>query len=44
MIKKFDLLNGERFRKLPKTFFLDMNYPWEKTDKVKELKKALAIK
>jgi S-adenosylmethionine synthetase len=44
MIKKFDLLNSERFRKLPKTFFLDMSYPWEKTDKVKELKKALAIK
>jgi S-adenosylmethionine synthetase len=44
MINKFDLLNGERFRQLPKTFFLDMNYPWEKTDKVKEIKKALAIK
>ena len=44
MIKKFDLLNGERFRKLPKTFFLDMSYPWEKTDKAKELKAALAIK
>lgn len=44
MINKFDLLNGERFRKLPKTFFLDMSYPWEKTDKIKELKKALAIK
>ena len=44
MIKKFDLLNGKQFRKLPKTFFLDNNYPWEKTDKVKELKNALKIK
>jgi S-adenosylmethionine synthetase len=44
MIKKFDLLNSKLFRKLPKTFFLDMSYPWEKADKIKELKKALAIK
>jgi hypothetical protein len=44
MIDKFDLLNGDIFKKLPKTFFLDMNYLWEKTDKVDELKKALAIK
>ena len=44
MIDKFDLLNGDIFKKLPKTFFLDMNYLWEKIDKVDELKKALAIK
>jgi S-adenosylmethionine synthetase len=44
MIDKFDLLNGDMFKKLPKTFFLDKNYLWEKTDKVGELKKALVIK
>lgn len=42
MIEKFDLLNGEIYRKIPKTLFMD-DYPWEKTDKVKDLKKAAGI-
>lgn len=41
MIEKFDLLKGDIYKKLPKTLFMDMNYLWEKTDKVDELKKAL---
>lgn len=41
MIEKFDLLNGDIYRKLPRTLFLDMNYIWEKTDKVNILKKEL---
>jgi len=42
MIEGFDLLNGDIYRKLPKTFFLDA-YPWEKTDKVDTLKQAAGI-
>jgi S-adenosylmethionine synthetase len=41
MIEKFDMLNGDIYKKLPKTLFLDDNYLWEKIDKVDELKKAL---
>jgi len=41
MITKFDLLRGDIFKKLPKTLFLDKNYPWENTDKVDILKKEL---
>ena len=39
MIERFDLLNSDVYRKIPRTFFMD-NYRWEKTDMVKELKKA----
>jgi S-adenosylmethionine synthetase len=41
MIERFDLLNSDVYRKIPRTFFMD-NYRWEKTDMVKELKKAAA--
>jgi S-adenosylmethionine synthetase len=40
MIERFDLLNPDIYRKIPRTLFMD-NYPWEKTDMVKELKKAV---
>ena len=39
MIERFDLLNANIYRKIPKTFFLD-NYPWEKTDMIRKLQKA----
>jgi len=39
MIERFNLLDGETYRKLPKTLFLD-DYSWEKTDMVDQLKKA----
>jgi S-adenosylmethionine synthetase len=42
MIEKFDLLNGDIYRKIPTTLFMD-DYPWEKTDKVKDLKKAAGV-
>lgn len=42
MIERFDLLNGDIYRKIPTTLFMD-DYPWEKTDKVKELKKAAGV-
>jgi S-adenosylmethionine synthetase len=42
MIEKFDLLNGDIYRKIPVTLFMD-DYPWEKTDKIKDLKKAAGI-
>ena len=42
MIEKFDLLNADIYRKLPKTLFLD-DYPWEKTDMVDKLKKTANI-
>jgi S-adenosylmethionine synthetase len=41
MIEKFDMLRGCIYRKIPKTLFLD-DYPWEKTDMVDALKKALS--
>ncbi|MFB3924558.1 MAG: methionine adenosyltransferase [Syntrophales bacterium] len=42
MIEKFGLLSGDVYRKIPKTLFLD-NYSWEKTDKVKELRKEAGM-
>jgi len=39
MIRRFDLLSGDVYRRLPKTFFLD-DYPWEKTDLAEEIRKA----
>lgn len=42
LIEKFDLLNGNTYRKLPKTLFLD-DYEWEKTDMVEALKRAVSI-
>lgn len=39
MIERFDLLNSDVYRKIPRTFFMD-NYLWEKTDMVKKLQKA----
>jgi len=38
MIEKFNLLDGEIYKKLPKTLFLDKHYQWEQTDKVNILK------
>ena len=40
MIKKFDLLNGTIYRKIPITLFLD-DYRWEKTDMISRLKAAV---
>jgi S-adenosylmethionine synthetase len=37
MIKQFNLLDGNVYRKLPRTFFMD-KFAWEKTDKIKELR------
>jgi S-adenosylmethionine synthetase len=42
MIERFNLLDGNIYRKLPKTFFLD-DYIWEKTDMVDALKQAASI-
>jgi len=39
MIEKFDLLNGNIYRKIPRTFYMD-DYRWEKTDMAKTLQKA----
>jgi S-adenosylmethionine synthetase len=44
MIEKFELLKGDIYKKIPKTLFLDMNYLWEKTDKIDALKKVLKNK
>lgn len=38
MIERFKLLDGNLYRKMPRTLFLD-GYPWEKTDLAKALKK-----
>ncbi|MDO9527556.1 MAG: methionine adenosyltransferase domain-containing protein [Syntrophales bacterium] len=43
MIEHFDLLNGDIYRKLPKTLFMD-DYIWEKTDKIDEVKEAAGVK
>jgi len=40
MIQRFNLLDGDVYRKLPKTFFMD-KYEWEKTDQVKELRRQI---
>lgn len=42
MIERFDLLNGDIYRRIPITFFLD-DYPWEKTDMVEALRKAADV-
>ena len=42
MIEKFGLLDGNIYRKLPKTFFLD-DYIWEKADMVEALRQAASI-
>ncbi|HLZ17985.1 MAG TPA: methionine adenosyltransferase [Smithellaceae bacterium] len=39
MIEKFNLLDGNIYRKIPRTFFMD-DYRWEKTDMAKTLQKA----
>ena len=41
LIERFDLLNGDIYRRIPKTLFMD-DYPWEKTDMAEKLLKALA--
>jgi len=41
MIEKFAMLNGDVYKKLPKSLFLDMNYIWEKADKADELKRIV---
>jgi len=43
MIRQFDLLNGDVYRGIPKSFFLD-GYKWEKTDKVARLKKEAGLR
>ncbi len=43
MIEQFDLLNGDVYRKLPTTLFMD-DFAWEKTDKADEVKDAAGIK
>jgi len=43
MIEHFDLLNGDVYRKLSRTLFMD-DYLWEKTDKVDDVKEAAGIK
>lgn len=40
MITRFGLLNSSVYRSIPKTLFMD-GYKWEKTDMVKQLKKAV---
>lgn len=42
MIEKFGLLDGNIYRRLPKTFFLD-DYSWEKTDMVEALRQAASV-
>jgi S-adenosylmethionine synthetase len=42
MIERFNLLDGEIYRKLPKSLFLD-DYLWENTDMVEPLKGAANI-
>lgn len=42
MIRQFDLLSGDIYRKLPRTLFMD-DYRWEKTDKVEELRRAASV-
>ncbi|NTW77765.1 MAG: methionine adenosyltransferase [Syntrophaceae bacterium] len=41
MIDKFNLLNGDIYKKLPKTLFMDENYRWEKTDQVDKIKAVI---
>jgi S-adenosylmethionine synthetase len=41
MIERFDLLNPDIYRRIPRTLFMD-NYPWEETDMINELKKRVA--
>lgn len=43
LIARFDLLNGDIYRKLPTSLFMD-DYPWEKTDMVDDLKKVAGLK
>jgi len=42
MIRRFNLLSGDVYRKLPKTFFLD-DYLWEKTDLAEEIRKEAEV-
>ncbi len=42
MIEKFDLLNGDVYRKIAKTLFMD-DFEWERTDKAETLKKEAGI-
>jgi S-adenosylmethionine synthetase len=42
LIEKFKLLNGNLYRRLPRTLFLD-HYLWEKTDMVKTLREKTRI-
>ncbi|MBN2283273.1 MAG: methionine adenosyltransferase [Deltaproteobacteria bacterium] len=42
MIENFELLNGDTYRKIARSLFLD-DYPWEKTDKANALRKEAGI-
>ena len=39
MIEAFDLLSSKTYKKIARNLFLD-DYPWEKTDKVNDLRQA----
>ncbi len=43
MIERFDLLNGDIYRKIPKTLFMD-DYAWEKTDMAEKLSQEAQVK
>ncbi|MBN1827974.1 MAG: methionine adenosyltransferase [Deltaproteobacteria bacterium] len=42
MIKRFDLLNGDMYRRIARTLFLD-DYPWEQTDMIETLRNAAEL-
>ncbi|HET6491280.1 MAG TPA: methionine adenosyltransferase [Syntrophales bacterium] len=42
MIKQFNLLDGNVYRQLPKTFFMS-KFAWEKTDKAKQLRQLAKV-
>ncbi|MDD5712397.1 MAG: methionine adenosyltransferase [Smithellaceae bacterium] len=42
MIERFDLLNGDIYRKIPQSLFLG-DYAWERTDMVETLKQAATV-
>ncbi|MHB8771845.1 MAG: methionine adenosyltransferase [Syntrophales bacterium] len=43
MIERFDLLNSAIYRRIARTLFMD-DYPWEKTDMIKALRKEAKLK
>lgn len=43
MIQQFELLKGDVYRRIPKSFFLD-GFRWERTDRVARLKKEAGLR